>query len=130
VLSLILQSDWSARAEIGLVGVDDLTLKVSSDGESWKEGLRIERDTGRARFAHTPALDALSGMQAILGTVSQSGGVPTGALAETGSNANGSYFRFVGGLQVCMHEVTLTYLTPVLLNGVWTFPAEFAAKPV
>lgn len=36
----------------------------------------------------------------ILGTVSQSGGVPTGAIIERGSNANGEYVRFAGGLQI------------------------------
>ncbi|MEP9155246.1 hypothetical protein ABKT98_24025, partial [Enterobacter cloacae] len=33
----------------------------------------------------------------ILGTVSQSGGVPTGAVIEKGSNSNGEYVRFADG---------------------------------
>jgi hypothetical protein len=37
----------------------------------------------------------------ILGTVSQSGGVPTGAIIERGSNANGEYVRFADGTQIC-----------------------------
>jgi hypothetical protein len=41
-------------------------------------------------------------MQAIVGAVSQSGGVPTGALMEQGNNANGHYWRFANGLQLCM----------------------------
>ncbi len=35
----------------------------------------------------------------ILGTVSQSAGVPTGAIIERGSNANGEYVRFADGTQ-------------------------------
>ncbi len=37
----------------------------------------------------------------ILGTVSQSGGVPTGALIERGANANGEYVRLADGTQIC-----------------------------
>ena len=38
----------------------------------------------------------------ILGTVSQSAGMPTGALIEYGSNANGEYIRWADGTQVCI----------------------------
>jgi hypothetical protein len=37
----------------------------------------------------------------VLGTVSQSSGVPTGAIIERGSNANGEYVRFADGTQIC-----------------------------
>ena len=37
----------------------------------------------------------------ILGTVSQSGGVPTGAIIQRGSNANGHFARFADGTQIC-----------------------------
>lgn len=57
----------------------------------------------------------------ILGTVSQSGGVPTGAIIEYGSNANGRYVRFADGTQICIHS----------RNGgsSWTFPAVFSDTP-
>lgn len=51
VLSLLFQSGWSGRAELGLVGDDDLRLKVSADGSDWREVLAIDRATGRAGFA-------------------------------------------------------------------------------
>ena len=47
VLSLLLQSGFSGRAEIGLVGDDDLRVKVSADGAAWSEALRVERAGGR-----------------------------------------------------------------------------------
>ena len=50
VLSLLLQSDWSGRAEIGLLGNDDLSVKVSADGANWKEALVADRSTGRVQF--------------------------------------------------------------------------------
>jgi hypothetical protein len=37
----------------------------------------------------------------ILGTVSQSGGVPTGAIIERGSNANGEFVKYADGTQIC-----------------------------
>ena len=37
----------------------------------------------------------------VLGTVSQSGGVPTGAIFEKGSNANGEYVKFADGSMYC-----------------------------
>lgn len=50
VLSLLFQSGWQGRAEMGLVGDDDVQLKVSDDGENWKEALRVDRETGEADF--------------------------------------------------------------------------------
>lgn len=38
----------------------------------------------------------------ILGTVSQSAGVPTGAIIQRGSNANGEFVRFADGTQICL----------------------------
>lgn len=40
---------------------------------------------------------AAAAVAAVLGTVSQSGGVPTGAIYERGSNANGEYVKFADG---------------------------------
>lgn len=51
VLSLLFQSGWGGRAELGLVGDDDVRLKVSPDGGAWHEALMIDRNTGRAWFA-------------------------------------------------------------------------------
>lgn len=57
VLSLLLQSGWSGRAELGLIGDDDVALRVSPDGASWIDALRVERATGAA---HMPALTTLA----------------------------------------------------------------------
>ncbi|WP_110947367.1 phage tail protein [Pseudomonas bohemica] len=38
---------------------------------------------------------------AILGTVSQSGGTPTGSIMERGSTSNGWYYKFASGLMIC-----------------------------
>jgi hypothetical protein len=49
-LSLLLQSAFSGRAEIGLTGDDDLHIKVSADGAAWKEALKVNRTTGFVSF--------------------------------------------------------------------------------
>ncbi|WP_333590983.1 DUF2793 domain-containing protein [Brevundimonas sp.] len=50
VLSLLFQSGWSGRAEIGLIGDDDLRLKVSPDGATWVDVLSVDAETGRCAF--------------------------------------------------------------------------------
>ena len=51
VLSLMLQSGYGGRAELGLIGDDDLRLKVSADGSDWREVFAVDRATGRTVFA-------------------------------------------------------------------------------
>lgn len=46
VLSLLFQSGYSARAELGLIGDDDLTLKTSPDGAAWYQALRVDAASG------------------------------------------------------------------------------------
>jgi hypothetical protein len=43
----------------------------------------------------------------IVGTVSESGGVPTGAIIERGSNANGEYVKYADGTMICTRGFTL-----------------------
>ena len=50
VLSLLFQSNWGGRAELGLIGDDDVTLKVSADGSTWRTALTVDRSTGAAAF--------------------------------------------------------------------------------
>jgi hypothetical protein len=50
-LSLMFQSGWSGRAEIGLAGSDDLSVKTSPDGASWTTALKVDRQTGALDLA-------------------------------------------------------------------------------
>ena len=50
VLSLLFQSGYGGRAELGLVGDDDLTLKVSADDGTWRRALSVDRASGRVAF--------------------------------------------------------------------------------
>lgn len=100
----------------------------------------------RDRATHTGAqtISTITGLQAaldgkysagnILGTVSQSGGVPTGAIIQRGSNANGEFVRFADGTQICWLKWTpagISDISPynyVTLTP-WTYPAGFSATP-
>lgn len=69
----------------------------------------------------------------ILGSVGQSGGVPTGAIIERGENANGEYVKFADGTMICQFtsDETLVFSTAVgsvyaVETASWTFPVTFA----
>ena len=77
----------------------------------------------------------------ILGTVSQSGGVPTGAIIEAGSNSNGTYTKFADGTMICRRRITTAELNtninvPNNLGGfrggqvLIPFAATFVGLPV
>ncbi len=239
--SLLFQTGFSGRAEMGTAGNDDFSVKVSPDGAAFFEALRVARATGVIRFPSGAVLDlplsgtgvqagaedatadrllrtgafglggaavlrdgswdtiAVSGlyrsavattvgtptaaagwlalhMQAeagtavqlalrstaddlrlrrrvagswgpwttafhqgnVLGTVSQAAGLPTGAVVERGSNANGEFTRWADGTQICWRgplNVTNASTASGSLfrsstNVTWTFPAAFSAVPV
>jgi hypothetical protein len=48
--SLLLQSNASGRAEMGLTGDNKLHLKVSADGAAWTEAMVVDQATGYAGF--------------------------------------------------------------------------------
>ncbi|MDZ4134948.1 MAG: DUF2793 domain-containing protein [Paracoccaceae bacterium] len=245
--SLLFQSGFSGRAEMGLAGADDFVLKVSADGAAFTQALSVNGTTGQVSlpqglavaglvtgsavmqgdaddtagrllrvgafgvgapvsltgatalqdralrpglYAYTTgatpggpetavwphsllvmqhpdlrraflslrttgdsALRAWFGAQSsdsgaivwtrlitnetILGAVSQAAGLPTGAIIERASNANGEYVRFADGTQHCT-RTDLGAASANLADGslfrsadvVWTFPAAFAAAPV
>ncbi len=51
-VSLLFQTGWSGRAEMGLAGNDDFSIKVSADGGTWLTGLTVDAATGKT---HAPA---------------------------------------------------------------------------
>ncbi|SUX61395.1 Uncharacterised protein [Citrobacter koseri] len=107
-------------------GTGNVTVKLP-DGSEW---------TGPAWNSFKSAARA-----DILGTVSQSGGVPTGAIIEKGSNSNGEYVRFADGTQICRMVFSAASAANKNLTAsgglggyrtsqnVVPFPASFAASP-
>lgn len=70
------------------------------------------------------ALDLKLSKDNLVGTVSQSGGIPTGAVVERATNVNGTYTRFADGTQICIADLS----TPGD-SFTWTFPATFSGPP-
>lgn len=145
--SLLFQTGWSGRAEIGLAGDDTLRLKVSADGVTWAEALAVDPADGTVSGAAVQAApgdvtpgrlaraDYAYGPGNLLGGVSLAGGVPTGAVLESGSNANGSYVRFADGTQICWAEVSGIDIGSnaggIYRSGsiIQAYPAAFTAVP-
>ncbi|WP_226783029.1 DUF2793 domain-containing protein [Oceaniglobus trochenteri] len=147
--SLLYQTDFSGRAEIGLSGDDDLSIKVSPDGGAWTTALAFDATSGRVSGEAVQAgpSDTSPGrlMRAdygyspgnLVGTVAQSGGMPSGAAFQSGTNANGGFTRFADGTQMCTRRINLgsrvaygsgtrgdPYRTGVVN---WTYPAAFSS---
>ncbi|TFL17094.1 DUF2793 domain-containing protein [Jannaschia formosa] len=64
--SLLFQTGWSGRAEMGLSGSDAFSVKVSADGAAWETGLAIDPATGRvdvpaSHGSWTPVLGTTAG---------------------------------------------------------------------
>jgi hypothetical protein len=67
----------------------------------------------------------------ILGTVSATGTfpnlVPTGAIMESGSNANGEYVKFANGTMICTRATTFDF--SIASRKDYYFPANFITQP-
>lgn len=140
--SLLFQTGWSGRAEMGLAGSDAWSLKVSVDGVSWIDALSVSPGTGHVTGAaiQQSASDITAGRLAradfaysagnVVGPVSEAAGLPTGAVIESGSNANGYYARFADGTQICATNSLMALNTNASLCSVfWSFPATFIDPP-
>jgi hypothetical protein len=128
--SVLFQSGWAGRAEMGLTGNNDFTVKTSADGSNWVDGLVVARANGAVSAPQ--GLDAgalgLNGSPVyarsnLLGSVGQVGGVPTGAVIERGSNANGEFVRFADGTQICVSAVLSVDITTAF-GAIFAAPAN------
>jgi hypothetical protein len=84
--------------------------------------------------SNAAALDALADIQSMLtargvGVVSETNGVPTGAIVESGSNPNGTFTKFADGTAIIRMNstenrsvtgvLTTTISTPIPMVGIW-----------
>jgi hypothetical protein len=61
--SVLYQTGFSGRAEMGTTGDDDFHVKVSPDGSAWNDAIRIDKDTGEVSFPSGIDIDS-SGLPA------------------------------------------------------------------
>lgn len=110
-------------------GVDEDVTLTSPNGESvtvpslpkMAETCRVAVSEHEAKAEAHP-ISGVTGLQAalnsmyqknnILGVVSQSNGVPTGAIIERGSNVNGDYVKFADGTLICTRVRTVNMVVP------------------
>ncbi len=70
------------------------------------------------------------GQADLLGPVSLAGGLPGGAVFESGGTATGRYLRFADGTQIAQADAALfAWISDDRLEHVWSFPAPFDASP-
>lgn len=115
-------------ANIATAPGDNATI-ISLGGGNWKVYDYVRANGKGLAFAYDRSN--------ILGTVSQASGVPTGAVVEAGSNANGEYVKFADGRMICTFNiasvslaVNTAYAGGVFygLPAAWTFPAAFVGN--
>lgn len=70
--SLLFQTGWSGRAEIGTAGDDKLHVKVSADGAVWTDALVVDSATGHVGIGTAAPAAAL---ELVAATVSPSRGI-------------------------------------------------------
>jgi len=58
--SFAFKTNWSARALIGLLGSDDFSFKVSPDGSTFFDALRIDRTSGQVELPQPTVLPGLA----------------------------------------------------------------------
>lgn len=95
--SLLYQTGFSGRAEMGLAGTDDFEVKVSADGAAWKTALKAQAGSGVVLFPNRPLVRATYGQASLtpangsltgFGTLSLGqGGFSLGAAVPSGSGS-------------------------------------------
>jgi hypothetical protein len=126
-LSLLMQDNFSGRAEIGLTGDDDLHLKVSPDGTTWYEGIKIAAATGVVTFPNT----TIAGGREILAANR------TYYVRTDGSNSNNGLANTSGGawltpqkaMDVIAGTLDLAGFTVTVQLGDGTYTSGVSLKP-
>lgn len=69
--SVIFQTGYSARAELGLLGSEDFTIKVSGSGTSWLTAISVNSVNGKVGLGRAPGagqLDVEGGIRSLSGS--------------------------------------------------------------
>lgn len=107
--SMLFQSNWSGRVEMGLAGNDDFTLKTSADGSTWNTALSVGSATGNiaigansssfplsvtANEAGAPITLRLQNWSGEASTIATTRGLVLSADYDDNSNATQSFIAF------------------------------------
>ena len=94
--SLLFQTGWSGRAEMGLAGSDNFEIKVSPDGSNFHQALTVDRATGAVTLPNTTLSQAEFGTSPIV-TVDYTNS-KTGNLVSNGNGALGNSYNMPSAL--------------------------------
>ncbi|WP_102110314.1 DUF2793 domain-containing protein [Oceaniglobus roseus] len=95
--TVLFQTGFSGRAEMGLAGSDDWSIKVSPDGSSWTEALRFAATTGLAGGAAVQSgqTDAAAGRLMTTGAFGLGGLLPlAGNISVTDNSISTGFYRY------------------------------------
>jgi hypothetical protein len=128
--SLLFQTGFGGRAEMGTAGSDDFAIKVSGDGAAWTDAARFDAATGAADLAPGTTIGGARAYHAgnVLDPVAMVGALPSGGLIESGSDGNGHYARFADGTQMCWAENV--DMGSILAAGSGTWDSPWRTGPV
>ncbi|WP_240233629.1 hypothetical protein [Devosia lacusdianchii] len=131
-------SAFACATRGGILEAAEMTFTGSATGRRFlvdNGGVLWANNLSPTYFPGSTAGELMSGAyddrSKIVGTVSQSAGLPTGAIIERGSNSNGSYVRFADGTQICWGTINYSNITTAagaifLAAAVtWTYPIAF-----
>ena len=88
--SLLFQSAYSGRAEMGLAGTESFSVKVSSDGATWRTALQVDGATGAVGLG--PQADTSQQLSVVANATE-----PTIMVRNAGGNG-GATFRMIDDL--------------------------------
>ena len=132
----VLHGEYTINAQTTATTIPALLLAITPTTPEIVQQLEaLLSDTESARDEIVALFNAVDGdfiyhNKNAVGTVSQSGGVPTGAIIESGSNSNGEYVKLADGTLFC--RVTFENIGPINTSTgalytsdryVWTLPA-------
>ena len=124
--SLLFQTGFSGRAEMGIAGSDDFAIKVSPDGAAWTQALALSASTGLATGAAvqsspadaTPGRLLRTATSATVLSASPALRVPLGGAADAITLTTGASLTPVAGLQLRFRAVaTNTGAATLALDG-------------
>lgn len=117
-----------------------------ADGEiaNWLSYLKDLRDMADApadpegaSFPSAPGFSETGGLSVwlrlyrrgnVMGNVSLTAGVPTGAIMDEGNTSGGQYVKLTNGLLLCNHRAVATYNSALNLTYTWTFAEAFGDR--
>lgn len=94
--SVVFQTGWSARGEIGLTGLDDLTIRVTPDGETWLDAMQFASDSGNIGVGGLPNTTDRMSVQGLFSVNGADGRVenqPNGRIALHRNSGGPVYVR-------------------------------------